>query len=184
MFSNNFVITNILDLDWYKLTMMQFVFRYYRSVKVKYGFTNRKKNIKLARIIDFEVLRNELENIKSLKFTEKDIQYLRGEFGSRVPKGFFFEEFLQFLTEFQMSDYHLSVDESGDQFIIEADGTWLEAILWETFILSTVNELFYRYYCGDDFLRLGRTGILESRGVPRLEEKIKRLKKYPHIKYV
>lgn len=177
------IITSLLDLDFYKFTMMYFVWKFYRDVHVTYGFTNRTKSVPLARIIDIGHLRDELDSIKSLKVTKEDIAYLSGESGA-IPKGMFEKGFLDDLSNLQMSDYLLDVDESGDQFIIQPDGSWFDSILWETFILSTVNELFYRYQYADDYDVLGRVGILESRGVPRLEEKVRLLREHPDITFV
>jgi nicotinate phosphoribosyltransferase len=177
------IITNILDLDWYKLTMMYFVWRHYRNVRVKYGFINRTKNVKIARIIDIEHLRDELENIKNLKFQEVDLQYLSGQTGV-INKGFFDPEFIKDIANVQLSDFYLGIDESCDQFIIEVEGAWFETILWETFILSTVNELFYRYHYTKEYRELGRAKILQQYGIPRLEDKVKLIKQYPDIKFV
>lgn len=177
------IITSILDLDWYKFTMMYFVWKYYRDVHVVYGFSNRTKKIPLARVVDIGHLRSELDHIKSLTPTKDDLGYLSGNSGA-IPKEFFDPEFIRDLSMFKMSDYHLDKDASGDQFIIESQGTWFNSILWETFILSIVNELFYKYQYADDYDAIGRIGILESRGVPKLEKKIQILKQYPDIKIV
>src|SRR3989339_761890 len=54
----------------------------------------------------------------------------------------FRESFLGFLKNLQLSG--LNIEDDGESYKITAQGSWPEVTLWETLILSVVNELYYR----------------------------------------
>ena len=72
------IIESLLDLDFYKLTMGQLVFYLYTLIPVKYGFKNRTKKVVLTKFIKLSALKRELDHARTLRFTEKEIDYLRG----------------------------------------------------------------------------------------------------------
>ncbi len=173
MFNDKPIINNLLDLDFYKLTMQQFVFHNYPREMVKYAFKNRTTKVRLADEIDQGKLREELDNIKSLRFPGYGIDYLRtlkiGD-DSRM----FSEDYLDFLSEMKMPGYYLGKEDG--QYIIEACGTWPETILWETLIMSTVNTLYNKSYFMKNYLTDWQ--VWET-GVSRLYDKIEMLKGLP-----
>lgn len=172
----NPIIQSLLDLDFYKLTMAQVAWKYFPNAPVKYSFTNRTKQVLLADFIEEADLRIELEQIQNLKFTAEEIAYLReSEF---IPKGMFSEKFLESLENLRLADFHLSRD--GGNFQIEVSGKWPEAILWETLILSAVNELYYRGLFSKE--GKSRTIAWMTKGQERLNGKIRILKLRPGIK--
>jgi len=120
------VITSFLDLDQYKLTMGQFVFKRYKDVPVKYGFKNRTK-VKLADIINEEDLRSELDSVQDLKPTPQELDYLRTiqNNGGKL----FGEDYLQFLKNIKLPNYNLKKRDGN--FEIEFPGAWSEAIYWK-----------------------------------------------------
>ncbi len=174
---NTPIITSLLDLDHYKLTMGQFVFNRYPNVPVKYAFNNRTK-IKIAQVIDEKDLRQELDSVQGLKPTPDELEFLSGLKNNRLP--LFSNDYLRFLESVQLPDYQLEVKEGN--FKIEFQGKWSEAIYWETFALSIVNELYYRKLTKDfspeELKRLYQTGE------ERLKRKIEVLKQYPDIRYL
>ncbi len=169
------IIQSLLDLDFYKLTMAQVAWKCFRGAPVKYSFTNRTKQVALADFIADQDLRRELESIRGLKFTAEEIAYLRE---SRfIPKGMFSEKFLEFLEQLQLANFQLARD--GGNFQITVSGKWPEAILWETLILSAVNELYYRGL----FLKKGKSRTIAwmNEGQRRLNSKIQMLMLKPAI---
>lgn len=157
------MVRSLLDLDYYKLTMMQFAYFKYKDIKVGYKFTNRTK-IKLAQYIDVEHLRSELDTIKMLKFSDEELNWLSSnqhvyeKGGELVPT--FHPEFIEYLKNFQLSSYILEVE--NDDFIIETpECLWHESILWETMILSTINELYYvsKYQNRDSHISTGSENL-------------------------
>ena len=164
-------ISSFLDLDLYKLTMGQFVFRHFPHTLVGYEFINRTKAVKVADLVPREILSAHLGKVRDIKITDAEIDYLeRVEAGGRKLFG---RDYLQFLEGLRMPP--VSPGESNGQYKIEVRGPWASAIYWETLILSTVNEL-----CGRALLhRESKTGE-DAKAVGRqlLSEKTRRLKGY------
>ncbi len=99
------IITSLLDMDFYKFTMWQLVFKKYCDVPVKYAFKNRTISVKLVEVIREEDLRGQLDQVRQLHFNNSELHYLRGtnEYGERM----FCEGCLQFLKNLQMPQYNL-----------------------------------------------------------------------------
>ena len=132
------IIESALDLDKYKLTMLYWIWKFYRDVVVTFAFLKRTKTVPLGKIIDRVRLKEELDHLKALQFTPADVDYIRRMFladGIKVE-----EEFLTFLLELKMADYDLRLE--GDQCAIEITGPWPRATLYETRVISVVNQLY------------------------------------------
>ncbi|MEK7640452.1 MAG: nicotinate phosphoribosyltransferase [Patescibacteria group bacterium] len=172
------IINSLLDTDFYKFTMGQLVFLKHRDVPVKYAFKNRTKGVRLGFEIDEKELRAELDHVKSLSFKNSELRYLRGAINDHNER-IFCEEYLQFLGELSLQSYKLSMD--SNEFVLEFEGKWSEAIYWETFALSIVNELYYRKQMAglSEFER----EVVEARGRLNLAKKIEALRKRPAIKF-
>lgn len=128
------IIDSLLDTDFYKFTMGQYAWKYYPDVKVKYGFINRSK-VKLGKVIDLQELIDQLDEVRELKLSMDELNYLNS-------LGIFSKKYLNFLSNLKMPPVYVSKEDG--RLKIETEGTWCEAIFWETFILSIVNELYYR----------------------------------------
>ncbi|MEI6378812.1 MAG: nicotinate phosphoribosyltransferase [Candidatus Falkowbacteria bacterium] len=168
------IIQTLMDVDFYKFTMGQLAFKYYRNVQVTFKFTNRNKNVKLAKIIDIARLREELDHCRTLSFKNSEIHYLRGtnEYQHRM----FEEDYLQFLATLRLPDYELEF--VGDEIWLTFTGFWPEVTLWETLALSIINELYVRAMLGKDTSAWERNYAV---GVTRLYEKIESLREYPEL---
>ncbi len=162
----NNIITSLLDTDFYKFTMGQFAWLYYPDVKVKYAFTDRTKDSTLLDfgVTDEGIVRNiieELDAVRNLKFTLEELNYLSN-------LGIFSKEYLNFLSNLNLPPVYVSIKKN--KLIIETEGKWSEAIFWETFILSIVNELYHRR-----FLNVGHIGECDR----RLDTKIDKINATP-----
>ncbi len=168
------IIASLLDTDFYKFTMGQIIFDKYPSVPVTYSFKNRTSNIFLAHHIRENDFREELDHVRSLRFTNEDCAYLRGIALSGKP--LFSERYLDFLKSLQLPAYEINV--TDDNFEINIKGTWAETIYWETLILSILNELYYRSLLGN--IQISADAAW-AEGVRRLERKIALVKAQPQI---
>ena len=130
------IINSLLDTDYYKFSMGQYAWKYYPTVKVKYAFKNRTKGVALGEFIDKKELLEQLDSVRSLRFSFDELDYLKS-------LKIFSRGYLAFLNTVTLPPVY--VDIQDNKLKIETEGTWSEAILWETFILSIVNELYYKY---------------------------------------
>ena len=133
------IIRSVLDTDFYKLLMLQFIWKKYRNVRVRFGLTNRTKRVLLAdgRISETD-LRFQLDHVRKLKLTRSEEIWLRGNtfYGK---KNIFDNEFIDWFRDYNLTPYKLS-KENG-QWILEFEGLWPEVSMWEIYALSIINEL-------------------------------------------
>ncbi len=168
------IITHLTDVDAYKLSMSNALFQKGHSqVPVVYEFKNRTKDIDLKDYIKFEDLcwqLNYVANNTALSCSEYN--YLRS-------LGLFSEDFLRALWYVVLPP--LQIEEAEKDFIIRAKGTWFETILWETIILSVVNELYVEGVIKKE--ELDKSSLLKEHQ-RRTTEKINILQKNPWIKFI
>ncbi|MEK7570378.1 MAG: nicotinate phosphoribosyltransferase [Patescibacteria group bacterium] len=172
------IVTSLLDVDFYKFTMGNFIYKHYRDVIVTFGMKNRTSTVRLADCIDEHELRAELDHVMTSRFTQSEIYYLRGM--DVYGKNMFSEEYLEFLKNMGLPAYELQVIDG--QFDLRFTGPWAAVSLWETIALGIVNELYYRALLRDKS-RFQRQAIYAD-GIRRLHDKIEVLKKRPRIKFI
>lgn len=130
------IIRSFLDTDLYKYTMMQVVFHQYPDAFVEYEFRCRTKNINLSQYIS--EIRKQIDMLGSLRFQYSELNYLRS-----IP--FIKNSFVDFLTMFKFDTKQVKtyIDDNGE-LAIHISGPWWQTILYEVFILSIVNEVYFR----------------------------------------
>lgn len=132
------IITSLLDTDLYKFTMMQVVLHHFPGAQVEYRFNCRNKGVDLSPYID--EIREEIAWLCTLRFRERELDYLRG---FRFIKS----DFVDFLGLFQMNAKYISVTPSpkdNGEIDILIRGPWLHTILFEIPVLAIVNEIYFR----------------------------------------
>ena len=72
------IVRSLLDTDFYKLLMLQTVYRRHADVTVEFSLINRTKSVPLARLIPEEDLRAQLDHIRTLRLTRGESTWLRG----------------------------------------------------------------------------------------------------------
>lgn len=169
------IIKSFLDTDFYKFTMGQFVWKHYPDIPIVYAFKCRTKDVQLGKIMDFHRLHRVMEEIRELKPTEEEIRYL-SNLNAQDGK-IFSKDYLDFLSNIKLPPFRLDV--VGDNLIIEVGGKWSEAIYWETFILSAVNELYYR-----EIIRDHDIGDIMEEGIANINYKKAVLKTHPEVKFI
>ena len=151
--------------------MGQFIWKNFPDIPVEYQLINRTKKIKLSSYINEKTLNEKLIKIKKLKINRPEANYLK-------RTNLFKEDYLEFLKGIKLSTVDIN-KQYNNSFIIK--GNWSEAIYWETFILSTLTELYVKNYLLKNRLKI--KNVLRE-GKIRLLKKIQILKKYPGIKIV
>jgi nicotinate phosphoribosyltransferase len=171
------ITRSLLDTDFYKLLMLQFIWKHFPHVHATFTLINRTASVRLAEVISVEQLRTHLEATRKLRFTRSELIWLAGNtfYGRR---GIFDPAFLDWLAHgFRLSDYELSVRDG--QFALQFEGPWCQTTMWELYALSQIAELRTRA----SLKRLGELelDILYARAKTRLWEKMARLRGVPGL---
>jgi nicotinate phosphoribosyltransferase len=171
------VTRSLLDTDFYKLLMLQFIWKHYPKTHVSFSLFNRSTSIRLADMFPREELVHQMEHARRLRFRRSELVWLAGNtfYGRR---GIFEPAFLEWLErDFRLSDYELSVKDG--QFHLSFDGLWTETTMWELYALSILDELKTR--AGLKKLREFGLDILYARAKTKLWGKIERLRGVPGL---
>ncbi len=159
------ITRSLLDTDFYKLLMLQFIWKQFPKTTASFSFINRSVEVHLGDLIDADELREQLEQTRKLRFHKSELIWLAGNtfYGRR---GIFEPAFLEWLErDFRLSDYELSIQDG--QFSLSFRGLWTETTMWEIYALSATEfEL----------------DILYAQAKTKLWGKIERLRGIPGLK--
>jgi nicotinate phosphoribosyltransferase len=171
------VIRSLLDTDFYKLLMLQFIWKHYPKTRVSFSLLNRTPSVRVADMFSREELLHQMEHVRGLRFRRSELVWLAGNtFYGR--SGIFEPAFLEWLErDFRLSDYELSVKDG--QVDLTFDGDWTETTMWELYALSIIDELKTR--AGMKKLREFGLDILYARAKTKLWNKIERLRGVPNL---
>lgn len=128
---------SVLDLDYYKLTMLQFIWKHYADAPVTFRLHSRKQD--LADIVDDRQLQRDLDSYAVQTLTDDERQWL-------LEQGIFepaFIDDLGELFEYDLQDLLVS-DSRHPRGTVEVTGSWFNVTLWETVVLSRVTEAYSR----------------------------------------
>jgi nicotinate phosphoribosyltransferase len=164
-FTNNpvAIITSLLDTDFYKLTMMQCVFHFFKNSHAQYKFICRKNHIAEKLHPIQKNIQEQIDFLCGLSFSSADIDYL-------LSLGVFKEDFLLFLKAFKLNPQHITLKSDINHFELHISGPWLETILLEVPILAIISE---------SYTQTLETPELISDAKLKLEHKIEYLKIQP-----
>jgi nicotinate phosphoribosyltransferase len=172
------ITRSLLDTDFYKLLMLQFIWKQFPRTTASFSLINRSPDLRLADVVDIEELRAQLEQTKKLRFRKSELIWLAGNtfYGRR---GMFEPAFLEWLErDFRLSDYELSVQDG--QFSLSFRGLWTDTTMWEIYALSALSELKTR--ASLKRLTEFELDILYSRAKTKLWEKMQRLRGTPGLR--
>jgi nicotinate phosphoribosyltransferase len=167
----------LLDTDFYKLLMLQFIWKRFPKTRTSFTLLNRSASVRLGDIVSVDHLREQLEETRRLRFHKSELIWLAGNtfYGRR---GIFEPAFLEWLqNDFRLADYDLSV--ADGQISLSFHGLWTETTLWEIYALSAIDELKTRA----SMKRLSEfeLDILYARAKTRLWGKMERLRGVPRL---
>ena len=178
----DWIINSLLDSDFYKFTMGQVIFKYYKNIPVTMGFKNRTTSIDLPDFISLNELRQQLDHVKGLKLTKTELHYLRGT--NEYQERMFSEDYLQALQNINLSDYFCDVttySEPKNKLILDFSGAWHDTTYWEIYALAIVNEMYFRSLLKNK--SSFKLDAIRAEGIKRLEQKITELRKYPELTF-
>ena len=172
------ITRSLLDTDFYKLLMLQFIWKHFPSVDVSFTLINRTRQVHLADEINLEDLRDQLEHVRGLRFHKSELIWLAGNtfYGKR---GIFEPGFISWLEhDFRLPPYALSTE--GGQIQLTFRGSWMQATLWEVYALSIMSELKTRANLRE--MSEFSLDILYARAKAKLWGKIEKLRGVPGLK--
>jgi len=175
-------VRSLMDIDFYKFTMGQLIFKHFRDVDATFTLINRDKSIPLAMIVPQGELEKYLDYARTLSLSSSsgistDMALLRGMrvYGANM----FFEEYMQFLEKFRLPSYRLR--RVGDQYELTFSGSWVEVSMWETIALAIISELFYRKLM--ESLSRYELDVLYARAKDKVWRKLEILARNPDIRF-
>jgi len=167
------IIKSRLDTDIYKLSMLQAYFHQYPSATGKWHFRCRNADVKLG-FLENEVSK-QIDMLQNLKLTQEECDYL-------LSLGYFKKDFIDwFQNDFtpDLTNFKIGVDEEG-QLEISVEGLLTHVNILEVYILSIVNELYFKHDMKENDLDLID---VHTEGWRRLLEKTNKLRRYPQLKF-
>src|SRR5271168_3670631 len=170
------VTRSLLDTDFYKLLMLQFIWKHYPKTRVQFTLFNRSSSGPVDTFAHEELI-EQLDHARNVRFRRSELVWLAGNtfYGRR---GIFGPAFLEWLErDFRLSDYELSM--RNGRFHLSFDGLWTDTTMWELYSLSIINELRTR----SNLKKLSEFGldILYAKAKTKLWNKIERLRGVPNL---
>ncbi len=142
------VISSLLETDLYKFTMWQTMLHRHPQTQAEYSFVCRNRSAyPLAELLD-EVNR-ELDHLCALAFRPDELAYLGA-------LRFIKSDFVDFLRIFRFQRDFIRASASGETLEIVARGPQVHVMFFELFVLSIVNELYFRRFDRETALAEGR----------------------------
>jgi nicotinate phosphoribosyltransferase len=149
------VIESLLDTDLYKFTMWQAMLHRHPQAQAEYTFSCRNAPAyPLAELLhDVEA---QFDHLCTLRFRKAELDYMRG-------LRFIKSDFVDFLRIFSFQRDFIRAEAAEGELHITAKGPQVHVMAFEIFVLSIVNELYFRRF---------DTAAALAEGRRRLEGKI------------
>ncbi|WP_089406959.1 nicotinate phosphoribosyltransferase [Granulicella rosea] len=171
------IVRSLLDTDFYKLLMLQFIWKNFPHAHVTSEVTNRTVKVRLADRVGAAALIDQMEHVRGLRFRRSELVWLAGNtfYGTRT---IFEPAFLDWLEhDFKLSGY--TVSEHDGQLVLRFSGEWAAVTMWEVYALAIVSELKTRAALAE--LSELELDVLYARAKTRLWDKIERLRGVPGL---
>ena len=171
------IVRSLLDTDFYKLLMLQFIWKNFPQIHVTSEVTNRTVSVRLAEYISASALVEQMEHVRGLRFRKSEMVWLAGNtfYGTR---SIFEPGFLEWLEQdFRLSDYEVA--ERDGQLVLRFSGLWTEVTMWEIYGLALVSEMKTRAALAT--LSELELDVLYARAKTKLWDKIEKLRGAPGV---
>ncbi len=176
------IVRSLLDTDFYKLLMLQFIWKNFPTTHVTSEVSNRTVRVRLAERISVTALKDQLDHVRSLRLRKSELVWLTGNtfYGT---KQIFRPDFLAWLeNDFKLSDYEIAEGEGehAGQLVLRFSGLWTEVTMWEVYALAIVSEMKTRAALAE--LNELELDVLYARAKTRLWDKIELLRHVPGLR--
>lgn len=171
------IVRSLIDTDFYKLLMLQMIWKLYPDVDATFSLINRTKTVRLTDEIDESELRDQLDHARTLRLTKKESIWLAGNtFYGRSQ--IFEPEFLNWLANYQLPEYVL--EKRDGQYELSFHGKWMDTTLWEIPALAIINELRSRSAMRN--MGYFTLDVLYARAKAKMWQKVERLRELPGLR--
>ncbi len=167
------IITNLLDQDLYKMTMMQVAMFCFPGAVVRHEFRLRNKDVNLSSFA--AEIREQIKSLETLRFEPSDLKWLQS-------LRFIRPEFIPFLKIFRFDTSQVKVQVENGELKISTYGPWWQTILYEIFVLSIVNEVYFQNKLKG--LTAYEISNYEQEGRKRLHEKMELIKDVDGFQFI
>ena len=168
-------VRTLLDTDFYKLLMLQMIWKMHPKRRVAFQLINRTTSVRLADIVDERELIDQLDHARTLRFAKNELIWLAGNtfYGTRH---IFEPEFMEWLATFRLPDYELT--KRDGQYELRFDGLWTGTTMWEIPALAIISEL--RARAAMRGMSRFDLDVLYARAKAKLWSKVERLRILQH----
>jgi nicotinate phosphoribosyltransferase len=168
-------VRTLLDTDFYKLLMLQMIWKMHPKRRVAFQLINRTTSVRLADIVDERELIDQLDHARTLRFAKNELIWLAGNmfYGTRH---IFEPEFMEWLATFQLPEYELT--KRDGQYELRFNGPWTGTTMWEIPALAIISELRARAAMRD--MSRFDLDVLYARAKAKLWSKVERLRILQH----
>ena len=166
------IVRTLLDTDFYKLLMLQMIWKLHRQRRVTFQLINRTTSVRLADIIDERELVDQLDHARSVGLAKNELIWLAGNtfYGA---KQIFEPAFMEWLATFRLPAYELT--RRDGQYELRFEGRWCETTMWEIPALAIINELRARAAMRN--MSRFDLDVLYARAKAKLWSKVERLRR-------
>ncbi|MGD1015787.1 MAG: nicotinate phosphoribosyltransferase [Roseiarcus sp.] len=165
------IVRTLLDTDFYKLLMLQMIWKLHRGRRVAFQLANRTSEVRLADIVDERELVDQLDHARTLRLAKNELIWLAGNtfYGA---KQIFAPDFMEWLGEFRLPEYELT--RRDGQYELRFAGPWTDTTMWEIPALAIINEL--RARAATRSMSRFDLDVLYARAKAKLWRKVERLR--------
>jgi nicotinate phosphoribosyltransferase len=166
-------------LDFYKLTMGDMAYEKHPNAEVTFTLKNRNSLRPLGEYVSPEALQTRLDAIRERGFTPEEIAYYAG-IKAQDGAARFTPQYLNHISTMELPEVQIGTDPETNDLTVETTGPWTDVSLWETVVMSEINEEYYSQLMKSHGLSIDD---LYAEGDARLSAKLVRLADRPDIKF-
>jgi nicotinate phosphoribosyltransferase len=165
------IVRTLLDTDFYKLLMLQMIWKLHGDKRVTFELINRTLTVRLADIVEERELIDQLDHARTLRLAKNELIWLAGNtfYGT---KQIFEPSFIEWLANYRLSEYEL-IRRDG-QYELRFEGLWTQTTMWEIPALAIINEL--RARAAMRSMSRFDLDVLYARAKAKLWSKVERLR--------
>jgi nicotinate phosphoribosyltransferase len=129
------IIESLLDTDLYKFSQQQAVLHQFPSTDARFKFKCRNEGVKFTKE-QFDEINRQILHLCELHFDTEELKYLSTIY-------FLKPDYIDFLRNFRLRKEYIKIGLVDGVLDITIKGPWVHTILFETPVLSIVNEVYF-----------------------------------------